>query len=89
MSPASPFDPDLPRILQWNARGLCARSDELLQFGLLFPVDVFCIQEPKLNSASSYRIPGYSILCLACMHFQASLSPDDVHAGSGKVVFIK
>ena len=47
---------DLLRVLQWNARGLRARSSELLHFISFHFVDLICIQESNLSSSSSFRI---------------------------------
>ena len=41
-----------PRVLQWNAGGLRARSTELLHFLSGHPIDLICIQESNLNSSS-------------------------------------
>ena len=60
--PASSPPPDSLRVLQWNAGGLRARSTELLHFLSSHPVDLICIQESNLNSSSSFRIPGFSVL---------------------------
>ena len=54
--------PDSLRVLQWNARGLRARSTELLHFISSHPVDLICIQESNLNLSFSFRILGYSAL---------------------------
>ena len=62
--PASSTPPDSFRVLQWNARGLRARSTELLHLLSSYPVDLICIQESNLNSSSSFRISGW-ILCSA------------------------
>ena len=51
-----------PRVLQWNAGGLQARSTELLHFISSHPVDLICIQESNLNLFSSFQIPGFSAL---------------------------
>ena len=48
------------RVLQWNAGGLQARSTELLHFISSHPVDLIRIQEPHLNSSSSFQITGFS-----------------------------
>ena len=55
--------PDSLRVLQWNAGGLRARSNELLHFLLSHPVDVICIQKSNLNSFFCFQIPGFSDLC--------------------------
>ena len=87
--PASSPPPDSLRVLQWNAGGLRARSTELLHFLSSHPVDLICIQEPNLNSSSSFRIPGFSALRSDRTHSRSGiLSPDATHA-SGGVIFIK
>ena len=57
-----PVLPDSPRLLQWNAGGLRARSTELLHFLSSHPVDLTCIQESNLSSSSSFQNPGFSAL---------------------------
>ena len=44
-----PLPPDSPRVLQWNAGDLRARSTELLHFLSFHSVDLICIQESNLN----------------------------------------
>ena len=51
-----PLPPDFLRVPQWNAGGLQSRSTELLHFLLCHPVDLICIQEPNLNTSSSFWI---------------------------------
>ena len=88
--PASSPLPDSLRVLQWNAGGLRARSTELLHFLSSYPVDLICIQEPNLNSSSSFRIPGFSALRSDRTHSRSNiLSPDATHASGGVVIFIR
>ena len=47
--PADPL-----RVLQWNAGGIRARSNELFRFLSSHPVNLIRIQESNLNSSSSY-----------------------------------
>ena len=65
--------PDFLRVLQWNAAGLRARSTELLHFLSSHPVDLICIQESNLNSSSSFRIPGFSVLCSDRTHSRSGI----------------
>ena len=87
----SPLAPDSLRALQWNAGGLRARSTELLHFLSSHPVDLICIQESNLNSSSSFRIPGFSVLRSDRIHHSQSgiLSSDVSHASGGVVIFIR
>ena len=88
--PASSPPPDSLRVLQWNAGGLCARSTELLHFLSSHPVDLICIQESNLNSSSSFRIPGFSVLRFDRTHSRSGiLSPDATHASGGVVIFVR
>ena len=57
---------DSLKVLQWNARGLRARSTKLLHFISSHPVDLICIQECNLNLSYSFRIPGFSALRSDC-----------------------
>ena len=82
--------PDPLRVLQWNAGGLRARSTELLHFFSTHPVDLICIQESNLNSSSSFRIPGFSVLHSDRTHSRSGiLSPDATHASSGVAIFVR
>ena len=82
--------PDALMVLQWNAGGLQARSTELLHFLSFHPVDLICIQESNLNSFSSFRIPGYSVLHSNRIHSRSGiLSPDATHASGGVVIFVR
>ena len=84
-----PLPPDSLRV-QWNAGGLRARSTELLLFVSSHPVDLICIQEPNLNSSSSFRIPGFSALRFDRTHSRSGiLSPDATHASGGVVIFVR
>ena len=85
-----PFPPDSPRVLQWNAGGLRARSTELLHFFSSHPVDLICIQESNLNSSSSFPIPGLSALRSDCAHCRSGiLSPDAMNANGGAIIFVR
>ena len=89
-SPASSPPPDSLRVLQWNAGGLRARSTELLHFLSSHPVDLICIQESNLNSSSSFRIPGFSVLRSDRTHSRSGiLSSDATHASGGVVIFVR
>ena len=88
--PASSPPPDSLRVLQWNARGLRARSTKLLHFLSSHPVDLICIQESNLNSSSSFRIPGFSALRSDRTHSRSGiLSSDATHASGSVVIFVK
>ena len=88
--PASSPPPDSLRVLQWNAGGLRARSTELLHFLSSHPVDLICIQESNLNSSSSFRIPGFSVLRFDRTHSRSGiLSPDAMHASGSVVIFVR
>ena len=81
---------DSLRVLQWNAGGLRARSTELLHFLSSHPVDLICIQESDLNSSSSFRIPGFSVLRSDRTHSRSGiLSSDATHASGGVVIFVR
>ena len=85
-----PLPPDSLRVLQWNAGGLRARSTELRHFLSSHPVDLICIQESNLNSSSSFRIPGFSVLRSDRTHSRSGiLSSDASHASGGVVVFVR
>ena len=71
--PASFPPPDSLRVLQWNAGGLRARSTELLHFLSSHPVDLICIQKSNLNSSSSFRILGLSILRSDLTHSRSGI----------------
>ena len=47
------------KVLQWNANGVRARSDELTDFLSRESFHVVCIQETKLQPSTRFRIPGY------------------------------
>ena len=88
--PASSPPADSLRVLQWNAGGLRARSTELLHFLSSHPVDLICIQESNLNSSSSFRIPGFSVLRSDRTHSRSGiLSSDASHASGGVVIFVR
>ena len=88
--PASSPPPDSLRVLQWNAGGLRARSTELPHFLSSHPVDLICIQESNLNSSSSFRIPGFSVLRSDRTHSRSRiLSSDASHAIGGVVIFVR
>ena len=79
---------DLLRVLQWNARGLRARSSELLHFISFHSVDLICIQESNLSSSSSFRI--LDTLRSDRTHcWSGILSPDDPHASGGVIIFVR
>ena len=81
---------DSLRVLQWNARGLQARSTELLHFLLSHPVDLICIQQSNLNWSSSFRIPEFSALRSDRTHSQSGiLSFDATHASGGIVILVR
>ena len=85
-----PLPPNSLRVLQWNAGGLRARSTELLHFLSSHPVDLICIQESNLNSSSSFRIPGFSVLRSDRTHSRSGiLSSDTTHASGGVVIFVR
>ena len=51
------------RILQWNADSFAAKKDEFKQVILKNKIDIFLIQESKMNSNDKIpTIPGYTIL---------------------------
>ena len=88
--PASTIPPDSLRVLQWNARGLQARSTELLYFLSSHPIDLICIQESNLNLSSSFWIPGFSVLRSDRTHSRSGiLSSDTTHASSSVVIFVR
>ena len=82
--------PDSLRVLQWNAGGFRARSTELLHFLSSHPVDPICIQESNLNSSSSFRIPGVSVVRSDRTHSRSGiLFPDATHASCGVAIFVR
>ena len=84
------YPPDSHRVLQWNAGGLRSRSIELLHFLSSRPVDLMCIQESNLNSSSSFRIPGFSVLRSDRTHSRSGiLSPGATHASGGVLIFVR
>ena len=88
--PASSPPPDSLRVLQWNAGGLRARSTELVHFLSSHPVDLICIQESNLNSSSSFRIPGFSVLRSDRTHSRSGIfSSDATHVSGGVVIFVR
>ena len=88
--PASSPPPDSLRVLQWNAGGLRARSSELLHFLSSHSVDLICIQASNLNSSSSFRIPGFSVLRSDRTHTRSGiLSSDATHASGGVIIFVR
>ena len=81
---------DSLRVLQWNARGLRARSTELLHFLSSHPFDLIYIPEFDLNSSSSFQIPGFSALCSDRTHSRSGiLSSHTTHASGGFVIFVR
>ena len=82
--------PNSLRVLQWNAGGLQARSNELLHFISSHPVDLNCIQESNLNLSSSFRIPGFLALRSDGTHSRSGIFSTDVTDASGAVIiFVK
>ena len=54
------------------------------------PVDLICIQESNLNSSSSFRIPGFSVLRSDRTRSRSSiLSCNATHASSGVIIFVR
>ena len=52
-------------------------------------IDLICIQESNLNSSSSFRIPGFSVLRSDRIHSQSGISScDATHASGGIVIFV-
>ena len=89
-APPSSSPPASPRVLQWNAGGLRARSTKLLHFLLSHSVDRICIQESNLNSSSSFQIPEFSFLCSDCTHsWSGILSPDATRASASGIIFVR
>ena len=88
--PASSPPHDSLRVLQWNAGGLRARSTELLHFLSSHSVDLICIQESNLNSSSSFRIPGFSVLRSDRTYSRSGILPSDAsHASGDVVIFVR
>ena len=88
--PASSPPPDSLRVLRWNAGGLRAGGTELLHFLSSHPVDLVCIRESNLDSSSSFRIPGFSVLRSGRTRSRSDvLSSDASHAGGGVVIFVR
>ena len=84
------FPSDSLMVLQWNAGGLRTRNTELLHFLSSHSVDLICIQESNLNSSSSFRIPGFSVLRSDRTHSRSGiLSSDTMHASGGVVIFVR
>ena len=84
------LSPDSLRVLQWNAGGLQASSTKLLHLLSSHPVDLIYIQEYNLNSASSFRISGFSALRSDCTHSRSGiLSRDATHASGGVIIFVR
>ena len=54
------------------------------------PVDLICIQNSNLNSSSSFRIPGFSVLRSDRIHSRSGiLSRDATHASGGVIIFVR
>ena len=86
----SPPPPDSLRVIQWNAGGLQARSTKLLHFLSSHTVGLICIQESNLNSSSSFRIPGFSVLRSdRTLSRSGILSPDATHASGDVIIFVR
>ena len=82
--------PYSPRVLQWNAGGLRARSTKLLHFISSHPVDLIYIQESNFNLSSSFRIPGFSALQSHGTHSRSGIFSTDVaNASRGVIIFVK
>ena len=82
--------PNSFRVLQWNAGGLQARSNELLHFISSHPVDLISIQEPNLNLSSSFQIPGFSALQSDGTHSRFGIFSTDVtDASDGVIIFVR
>ena len=86
--PASTPPPDSLRVLQWNAGGLRARSTELLHSLSSHPVDLMCIQESNLNSSSSFRIPGFSVLRSDRTHSRSGILSFDTRTLAAALSFL-
>ena len=82
--PASSSPPYFLTVFQWNAGGLRARSIELLHFISFHLVDLISIQDSNLNSSSSFRTPGFSVLRSDRTHSRSGIVfPDTTHASGG------
>ena len=82
--------PNSPRVFQWNAGGLQARSTKLLHFISSHPVDLVYIQDSNLNLSSSFRIPGFSALRSHGTHSRSGIFSIDVaDASGGVIIFVK
>ena len=82
--------PNSPRVLQWNAGALQARSTKLLHFISSHSVDLIYIQESNLNLSSSFRIPGFSALRSDRTHSRSGIFSTDVaDASGGVIIFVK
>ena len=82
--------PNSPRVLEWNARGLQARSTKLIHFISSHPVDLVYIQDSNLNLSSSFRIPGFSALRSDRTHSRSGIFSTDVaDASGGVIIFVK
>ena len=78
------------RILQWNAGGILARSNELQHFISSYPVSLICIQESNLNLSSSFRVPGFSALQSDGTHSRSGIFSTDVtDASDGVIIFVR
>ena len=84
------FPPSSLGVLQRNVGGFRSRTTNLLLFILSPPVILICIQETNLNSSSSFRIPGLSVLRFDRTHSRSStLSPDATHASGVVIIFVR
>ena len=86
-----PLSPKSLKVLQWNSRGLRARSgSELIHFISSHPVDLIGIQKFNLNSSSSFQMLGFSALRSDCTHSQSGiLSPEGPHASGGVIILVR
>ena len=71
-----------PEVLQWNVGGLRARCTELPHFISSHLVDLISTQESKLNSSSSFRIPGFCTLRSNCTHSRSGIFSTDASSFS-------
>ena len=82
--------PNSPRVLQWNAGGLRARSTKLIHFISSHLVDLIYIQESNLNLSSSFRIHGFCALRSHGTHSRFDIFSTDVaDASGGVIIFVK
>ena len=88
-SASSPL-PYFLSVLQWNGKGLGARSTELLHFISSHPVDFICIQKSNLNVFSFFRIPRFSALPSDGTHSRSGIFSTNVtDASGGVIIFVR